>query len=141
MDLNQAPHFHGEDASSPGRPHWEDILDPNHQPHGNPGAIYSPSHPAQETATKPQIWPENLLAVICNVIQHNLPPTRAPDFAFDMSFKSEEKNLCLLVKSRFNLSCALAAQEGTAVSYGSEFRPVDILGQVFNQHPNWQRMC
>ncbi len=39
-----------------------------------------------------------------------------------------------------HLSDALAAQEDLTVGYGSEFRGVATLANIFQRHPNWTRM-
>jgi hypothetical protein len=38
------------------------------------------------------------------------------------------------------LSDALIAQEDSTVGYGSEFRDVATLANIFQRHPNWPRM-
>ena len=68
------------------------------------------------------------------------PAPRKPAFQFDMSQEAAEKNFCILAKYSFDVEKALAAQHGTPMAYGSEFRPPQVLERVFGHHPLWYRM-
>jgi len=57
-----------------------------------------------------------------------------------MTDEAAQHNLQVLSEHDMSLEKAIQAQVGSPVSYGSEFRPVDILEGVFGQHPNWKRM-
>jgi hypothetical protein len=46
----------------------------------------------------------------------------------------------VLRKHGYNLERALAAQKGTPLEYGSEFRTVEELEPIFKLHPLWDGM-
>ena len=86
------------------------------------------------------VWPSNLLEAITQTIEMPcIEPTR-PDFHVDMSTKAAHKNFYILCKHDFDLASAIKSQKDSPVGYGSEFRPVSTLDQVFHGHPNWQWM-
>ena len=57
-----------------------------------------------------------------------------------MTEEAAQNNFCILKKYKFDLNRALQAQEGSPLSYGSEFRDPSLLKLVFEKHPNWTRM-
>ena len=56
-----------------------------------------------------------------------------------MSLEAAEKNFCVLAKYGMDFGKALEAQNKSPLGYGSEFRPPEVLQQVFGCHPIWAR--
>ena len=63
-----------------------------------------------------------------------------PEFSFELTKESAEKNLMVLKKYKYNLEEALAAQAGTPLKYGSEFRTTKEQYPIFGDHPLWDDM-
>ena len=61
------------------------------------------------------------------------------EFTFMMDQESAQKNMCVLKKYNYDLKAALAAQKDSPLTYGSEFKLIDVLEPVFGLHPNWRR--
>ncbi len=85
-------------------------------------------------------WPKNLTEVIARVLASPSERLRAPDFAFELTQEAAQKNFILLSKYNFNIKEALQSQRGTPLEYGSEFRKVEVLQELFGMHPNWGRL-
>jgi len=64
----------------------------------------------------------------------------APLFQFEMNREAAESNFHALRKFNFDLEKALAAQIGSPVGYGSEFRKGELLLPLLKNHPFWNRM-
>lgn len=72
-----------------------------------------------------------------------IPPQQPsqPEFFFKLSEEAAEKNFLILMrKYGGSLADALAAQKDSTVGYGSEFRVVATLSNIFQRHPNWTQM-
>ena len=82
-----------------------------------------------------KVWPTDLLDRIWDVISKP-----CPDFKFDMSMEAAQKNFCILAKHGLDLQRALDSQANLPVSYGSDFRPSEVLERIFGTHPLWYRM-
>mmetsp|Transcript_13224 Transcript_13224/g.28024 ORF Transcript_13224/g.28024 Transcript_13224/m.28024 type:complete len:842 (+) Transcript_13224:3970-6495(+) len=80
------------------------------------------------------------MEVVEKVINSPVEKLKAPDFAFELSQEAAQKNYLILSKHNFNLDEALKSQKGTPLEYGSEFRRVEVLENLFGRHPNWGRM-
>jgi hypothetical protein len=62
-------------------------------------------------------------------------------FEFDLSIKAVNKNFILLNEIfGGGLQRALKTQQGSPLTYGSEFNPFLTLELIFIQHPSWPKM-
>ena len=98
-------------------------------------------HPPTNPPTDGNIWPSNLIKIIRAIKQ--IPPGQPsrPEFSFKLLDEAAEKNFLILIRKYGGcLADALAAQKDSAVGYGSEFRVVATLSNIFQRHPNWTRM-
>jgi hypothetical protein len=99
------------------------------------------NHPPTNSPTDDNIWPTNLIEIIRAIKQ--IPPRQPsrPEFSFELLEEAAEKNFRILMRKYGGpLSDALAAQEDLTVGYGSEFRDVATLANIFQRHLNWTRM-
>jgi hypothetical protein len=99
------------------------------------------NHPPTSPPTDGNVWPKNLIDIIRAIKQTPPRQPSRPEFSFKLSEKAAEKNFLLLMrKYGGSLAVALAAQKDSTVGYGSEFRAVTTLSNIFQRHPNWTRM-
>jgi hypothetical protein len=68
-----------------------------------------------------------------------VPTLRPAIFAFDWTDEATEHNLAVLAAYDFDLGRALAAQKGSIVTPGCEFRPLALLRPLCGHHPLWSR--
>ena len=62
------------------------------------------------------------------------------DFVFDLSMAAAEKNADILLdKYGGKLTNAVDANKHSILGYGSEFRPVEVLAKIYENHPVWDR--
>jgi hypothetical protein len=71
-------------------------------------------------------------------------PSQAPSkplFEFNLLSKAAHKNYILL-KHKFgvNIKKALLAQQDSPLSYGAEFKPIEMLKRIFGRPPSWEQM-
>jgi hypothetical protein len=94
-----------------------------------------------EPATPSQVWPSNLISILQKIMATPCQPPTKPIFEFDLSIKAASKNYILL-KHTFggDLQRALDAQPNSPLQYGSEFRQIETLKSIFENHPSWNRM-
>lgn len=85
-------------------------------------------------------WPLDLMERIRLAISMECKKPKKPEFSFELTKEVGLKNYLVLKKHGLDLSRALSAQAGSPMSYGSEFRPVAHIEQIFSRHPNWQRL-
>ena len=99
--------------------------------------------PAQATANHEQStfkdFPHDYLQAIRELVTHTTLPPNPPSFVFEWTLKAFQHNWNIL-RTFTNLGNAIDNQAGTALTPGSEFKPVSLLQQVFAQHPLWPRM-
>jgi hypothetical protein len=81
-----------------------------------------------------------LVGAIRAVLATPLPRIRVPKFQFVMSHAAASANLAFLRRHDFHMNHAIAAQPGSPVSFGSEFRPACLLEPVFQCHPLWPKV-
>lgn len=83
-------------------------------------------------------WPDNLTAIIKQIISSPLPAPTHPEFTFELTPKAAHRNLCIINKYKGNLSSAIDAQRLSPCGYGSEFRPTTSLQPLLYLHPTWE---
>jgi hypothetical protein len=71
--------------------------------------------------------PPEFLARLTEVASMKVPTPKAPLVEFAMDNASLEKNRAALERHAFDLDALFAANKGTTLDYGSEFRPLDQL--------------
>jgi hypothetical protein len=69
------------------------------------------------------------------VAQAQVPTPKAPNVQFATDASSLEQNRATLELYDYNLGALFAANKGTTLDYGSEFRPIDQLRKVLGGHP------
>ena len=88
------------------------------------------------------IWPSNLIEIICAIKQ--MPPRwpASPYFTFDLTCEATKRNYMVLKKKHNggSLAAALDSQQDSTVGYGSEFCDEATLSPLFTRHPNWYPM-
>jgi hypothetical protein len=87
-----------------------------------------------------QAFPAELMNIIRNIREEEIPVPMPPEFAFEMTAEAAEKNFLVLKKYNFDLDKAILAQKSSPLRYGSEFRSPRTLGQIFLHHPLWPQM-
>jgi hypothetical protein len=85
------------------------------------------------------IPPSVLLYHIDQALAWRPPPLRATSFQFDWSDDAAAHNLQLLAEFDYDLGRAIAAQPGSIVTPGCEFRPTSLLRSLCSRHPLWPR--
>ena len=84
-------------------------------------------------------WPDNLTAIIKQIISSPLPAPTHPEFTFELTPEAAHRNLCIINKYKGNLSSAIDAQRLSPCGYGSEFRPTTSLQPLLYLHPTWEK--
>jgi hypothetical protein len=69
------------------------------------------------------------------VAQAPVPTPKAPNVQFSTDKPSLERNRATLELHGYSLESLFAANKGTTLDYGSEFRPIDQLLKVLGGHP------
>ena len=81
--------------------------------------------------------PPWLYDAILAVFHSPVPTPRAPLVKFDLSDESLAWNSQVIRECGYDLENLFAANVGTTLSPGSEFRPPDQLSRLFSRHPNF----
>ena len=90
--------------------------------------------------TNYQCWPLNLIDVIKTISPINCPALRKQEFIFKLSTSAAKTNWDIIQKYDNDITKAITAQHHSPLSFGSEFRPPNILQFIFRRHPLWPRM-
>jgi len=85
-------------------------------------------------------WPDNLIERIKKVMGTPCSTPTASEFRFEISEEAMQHNLEVLDKYEFDLGKALDTQHDSPLGPGMEFRPTDVLHEIFGLHPLWNRM-
>jgi len=87
------------------------------------------------------VWPIDLVDRVRSILQLPIRQPTKPEFSFELSMESAEKNFLILTKKYSgSLKAALEGQHESPLGMGSEFRPIDILETIYGNHPIWSRM-
>jgi len=79
-----------------------------------------------------KVWPPSLISILQQTMATPCYHPSKPLFEFDTSVEAAEKNYMILMhKFGGDLHKDLHAQQGLQLQYGSEFKPVLILAQIF----------
>ena len=102
--------------------------------------VYPPFSDKKTSPEPKKVWPSDLISRVRKVSRKASREMRMPEFSFELTSEAAEKNLMVLKKYKYNLEEALAAQAGTPLEYGSEFRTIEELYPIFGDHPLWNDM-
>ena len=87
----------------------------------------------------PPVPPPWFLPVITAIAAYECTKPSQHLFQFTPSIAAAQHNSSIISKHG-GLAQAIAAQPNSCVSFGSEFRPVEVLAPLFKNHPLWGRM-
>jgi hypothetical protein len=85
-------------------------------------------------------WPDNMISCIKQVLGTPCNMPSDPEFRFELSEEVAKHNLEVIQKYKYNLGGAIKAQKDSPFGPGKEFKPPDVLQQVFGLHPLWSHM-
>jgi hypothetical protein len=85
------------------------------------------------------IPPLVLLHHLEQALSWNVPPLLPTAFQFQWTASAAQHNLEILAAFDYDLGRAIAAQPGTIVTPGCEFRPTSLLRPLCGHHPLWPR--
>ncbi len=63
-----------------------------------------------------------------------------PPFEFKLTKEAAQKNFQTLKAHNMSLGAVIDASPFGSISYGSEFKPTNVLEPLFEHHPRWERM-
>ncbi len=75
-----------------------------------------------------------------SILDWTSPPTQKPEFSFRWTDLAARKNYEILQLYDMDIEAALSAQPFSALTVGSEFRPVPVLEPLLYFHPLWNRV-
>ena len=108
---------------------------------GNQAACFVQTPSACDGCDAVEIWPINLVDRVQSILQLPIRQPSRPEFSFELTMESAEKNYMLLMKKYSgSLKAALEAQHESQLGMGSEFRLIEILHSIYSNHPIWSRM-
>jgi hypothetical protein len=99
------------------------------------------THPPSSHLANDNIWPTNLIDIICAI--KKTPPQKptSPKFSFELRNKAAKQNYMVLMhKYKGNLVASLESQQNSPAGYGLEFCDKATLSHLFTHHPNSNRM-
>jgi hypothetical protein len=64
-------------------------------------------------------------------------PTEKPLFQFNLSKEAADHNYSILKRFGFNLADAITSQKNSPLTFGSKFKPHDIIHPILQDHPLW----
>jgi hypothetical protein len=106
---------------------------------------HSPSNPNNIHQTKtitnnntpptPQSF--NIPSIINKILHHHQDPIQPTPWTFKQTQEAATKNSMLLHSLNFDVEKATQHPRNTILSYGSEFRPTNIIKPLLQYHPQW----
>jgi hypothetical protein len=103
----------------------------------NMSKLPSQTNPPNTTYLRPRQPTDALRDAVSLVANWQQPDPEHCKFKFDISPEAAEHNLGIIRGHQYDLDAALKAEGGTALRYGSEFKPPSILGLLLENHPLW----
>ena len=85
-------------------------------------------------------YPSNLVEIVKFILDQPEEEMRKPEFDFHYTQDSAIHNWKVIEKYNKNFVNALESQHKTQLSYGSEFRPTNLLRLIFGRHPLWSNL-
>ena len=146
--LLQEPNHHNEAVLLQELNHHNEaalLQEPNH--HNEAALLQGPIHIRATPSSvllqgqNRDVWPSNLISILRRIAETPCRQPSKPLFVFEFNLEAANKNFILL-KRKFggDLSEALLAQSDSPLGYGSEFKPIETLEPIFENHPSWRRM-
>ena len=90
--------------------------------------------------TNNRCWPSNLIDIIKMISSINCPAPRKQEFIFKHSTSATKTNWDIIQNYDKDITKAITAQHHSPLSFGSEFRPPNILNFILCKHLLWPRM-
>ena len=88
-----------------------------------------------------ETWPNDLIGIIDRITRLSISKMDDHEFKFELSSEAADKNASVLFgKYSGNLSDAIDANSRSTLGYGSEFRPIEVIAEIYKNHPVWDRM-
>jgi hypothetical protein len=85
--------------------------------------------------------PEPTLSrILDDILGWKSPALIRPEFQFFWTKQAAEHNLSILESYNMDLDSALQSQPFGALTFGSEFCPINMLAPLFGRHPLWHRV-
>jgi len=81
-----------------------------------------------------------LISTITNLLSMPTSPPAHPVFSFELLQEAAQANFKILRENNMSLHKILTENTFSALSYGSEFKPVAVLEPLFQFHPGWHVM-
>jgi hypothetical protein len=103
----------------------------------NMSKLPSQTKPPNTTYLRPRPPTDALRDAVSLVANWQQPDPEHCKFKFDISPEAAEHNLGIIRGHQYDLDAALKAAGGTALRYGSEFKPPSILGLLLEKYPLW----
>jgi hypothetical protein len=119
---------------------------PQPPPHYQPTSTSTQPPRNSNTGNFPEPWStqplhSKTLAKTCDHILRWQQPEPTPcNFRFELTCEAAQHNLYLLQTHNFDLETAIQMEGGTALQYGSEFKPSSILRPLLQHHPFWPKI-
>ncbi len=85
-------------------------------------------------------WPNDLVERVRAAVDFQCERPTTPEFRFELSTEAASHNASILIKHNFDLGAAIDNNSSSPLGYGSEFRPVHVIRQLYKHHPNWIRL-
>ena len=84
--------------------------------------------------------PSDFLSIISKILSTPLVTPHKSPILFECTEAAKFHNAALLAKHNYNLSALIDDHPNTEISYGSEFRPPEVLAPLLNRRHNWDRI-
>jgi hypothetical protein len=78
--------------------------------------------------------------IIKEIQLSQVPASKPTLFIFENSQEAALHNAIVLENYNYDINKAISAQEGSQVSYGSEFRNPMVLEELLHHHPHWSHL-
>jgi hypothetical protein len=99
--------------------------------------IIHPSNSNNNQHERPTPTPFNIPTIIKNILKHQQEPLQPTPWSFDRTQEAATRNSILLHSLDFNVERATQNPINTILSYGSEFRPTEVIKPLLKYHPQW----
>jgi hypothetical protein len=96
-----------------------------------------PTEQANPTNILPS--PDWLIKTIAEILAVEIPPPGDSPFIFDMTNEAAYHNSLVMRHYNNNITNIIDDNTHTILSYGSEFRPVQVLEKLLMHHPRWNK--
>ena len=114
---------------------FSDSVSPLHVPPAPPSDVL-----AKLNIPNPYITESDLAKSIRFLLRTPRPTLGDPELRFDISPEVARSNLNVLQQHQYDLQKLCNRDERSSTSFGSEFRDVTELDQLFKSHPRWNRL-